>query len=135
MTLKELENIIALRGEITQLSKSMDKHYRMGDFVGDFGINCGTGQNAPYLIQGVAVKDEPALERKKERLRKKVAELQSQVEAAERFIDEISDVDVRVLVRERVLNGATWEKSAKMAHGRMSPNAALQRVKRYFNAI
>ncbi|MCL2216666.1 MAG: hypothetical protein FWB91_06545 [Defluviitaleaceae bacterium] len=54
MTLKQLENIIALRGEIAQLNKSMEKHYKEGDFVGDFGLNCASGEAIPYMIQGVA---------------------------------------------------------------------------------
>jgi|GEM_PF-3550210 len=84
------------------------------------------------MIQGVAVKDEPALERKKERLREKVAKLQAQVEAAERFIDEIECPTVRVLTRERVLNGATWEKAAKVVYKKMSADSARMAVRNYF---
>lgn len=130
MTLKQLENIIALRGEIAQLNRSMEKHYRAGDFVGDYGYNPNSG--SPYVIQGIAVKDEPVLERKKERLVKKIAELQAQVEAAEVFIDEISDTNVRVLVREYIINGATWDKAAKVVYKKMSADSARKCVKAYF---
>ncbi|MCL2216667.1 MAG: hypothetical protein FWB91_06550 [Defluviitaleaceae bacterium] len=77
------------------------------------------------------LKDESALERKKGRLQKKVAELQAQVEAAEKFIDEISDVNVRVLVRERVVNGSSWEVAAKVVYKKMSADAARKCVKEY----
>jgi hypothetical protein len=129
-TLKELEDIIALRSEIVQLNKSMEKHYKAGDFVGDYGYAPNSGR--PFPIYGIAVKDEPALARKKERLKKKIAELQVQIEAAEKFIDEIKCPTVRVLTRERILNGATWKEAAKAVYNKMTANAALQCVKRYF---
>jgi len=133
MTLKQLENIIALRGEIAQLNKSMEKHYKAGDMVGDYYYAPNSGSVRTF--HGIAVKDEPVLARKKERLRAKVADLQAQVEAAERFIDEIPDTNIRVLVRAYVIDGATYGSAAKLVHKKMSESTARKSVKAYFDSL
>lgn len=134
MSLKELEKIVALRGEIAQLTKSTEKHYKAGDIVADYGLDGKSGEMRAYSVTGIAARDEPVLERKKVRLRAKVVELQAQVEAAEKFIDEIPDTNVRVLVREYIINGATWENAAKTVYKKMSAEAARKCVTRYFEA-
>ena len=73
MTLRDLKNIIALRGEIAQICKDMKRHYAAGDYVGDYGLNCRSGRPVPYTISGLAVKDSPALEKLKEKCNRRIA--------------------------------------------------------------
>ena len=127
MTLKELKAIMALRGEISQLLCLLEKHYKRGDYVGDYGYN--PDRKKVITISGYATKDSPAAER----YRLKLSSLNEKIKQAEEFIDAIDDAVIRVLVREYVINNSTWEVAARAVYGKMTADSARMAVRRYFS--
>lgn len=135
MTLLELERTLDLRSEIKLLSTRMKKLQKKGDFVGDYGLAHHSGKAVPYTIQGFAVKDEPALQKLKDRLKIRVVELEKQISVAELFIESVPDITVRVLLLARFVDCMTWDEAAKMIYKRMSADSARMTVKKYFATL
>ena len=130
MTLKELEQIFALRSEINLLKKRMEKMQQKGDFVGDYGFKPNRGR--PFTIQGYAAKDEPKFERAKKKMIRQVSQLESTVGKAKSFIESVPDTTVRVLLSARFVDGMTWKQAASVIYTKMSEDAARKRVAAYF---
>jgi len=129
MTHKELKQIIYLKSEIITLSLRMKRSVQKSkDFIGDYGYDYSSGQKNVITISGFPLPDEET----RDKINQRVAELKALVVAAEKFISEIPDARIRVILSLRYLEGFTWHDIAKKIYKNMTADAVRKCTMRWF---
>ena len=125
MTIQDLEQLHDMRREIKALRTRIEKE------AGTMAVDSVTasGDAYPYIPHQVSIRGMPI--KLIRRLRKRTANLEKRVLAAEAFIDTIEDSQVRQAVMLRYSEGLTWQ---QVALRMKACNEATPRsiVKRYF---
>ncbi|MCL2225658.1 MAG: hypothetical protein FWB96_11890 [Defluviitaleaceae bacterium] len=126
MTQKELKQIIHIKSEMRMLTIRMKN---AGSTAGDYGLDFSTGKKRAFIIQG---KHAPEYYDTAAKLSARADELAALVSAAEKFIADIPDPQVRVILTLRYLEGKSWHDVAKAIYKDMTADAVRMTVSNWF---
>ena len=113
MTRKEMEQCISLRQEIMAIERSMKSP--KSTYVVVFYKDYRTGKGIPKARQEVD-NGEEELKRLKDRLSSRRRRLTKKLQAAEKFIDNVEDSEMRTILRDYYINGMSQQEIGEELH-------------------
>ena len=113
MTRKEMEQCISLRDEIMAIERSMKSP--KSTYVVVFYKDYRTGKGIPKARQEVD-NGEAELKRLRERLNSRRRRLTKKLQAAEEFINNVEDSEMRTILRDYYINGMSQQEIGEELH-------------------
>jgi hypothetical protein len=126
LTHNELKQIIHLKSEIAML---MRRKHKSSQFMSDYGYDHRGGGREVITIQGY---NAPMHYEAVELLESRAEELKSMVTAAEKYIAEVPDARIRVILTMRYLDGKPWHDVAKAIYKNMTADSVRKCAARWF---
>ena len=136
MTLKDFDEILDLKSEISVLAKRLTKEKSPG-FVGDYAKDYSTGEARIITISGYPLPNSEKIDEISALLVQRKDELEERILKAEQFINSLTDSRLRTLLTLKYMGSEdmTWDEVAKNVYRKMSGDAARKTVSRYFEEI
>lgn len=134
LTLKQLEQYEAMAREKKLWEAELNAMYKKyGGLVKD--TVRGSSVEYPYTahpvtITGIQTKPCRRIKQKEERLKRRRAEVEQQLEQIEDFIDGLEDSQLRQIIHYRYIRGYSWVKSAQLMGTKES--SIRSKITRYF---
>jgi hypothetical protein len=125
VTQKELNRIIRLRSEIKTQAIIMKNSCAT---VGDYGLDHSTGKKRAFTIQG---KHAPAYYEAAKKHSADSNELEALVATAKKFIAEIPDSQIRLILSMRYIEGKQWSEVAHVLYNNSGESSARMAATRW----
>ena len=136
MTLKDFEQLIAVKNEILVLNRRLEREQAKGNkFVADFAKDYSSGFAHAVTLRGYSIADSDKMGRIRTVLENRKDRLEKLVYDAELFIDSISDSKVRMILTLRYIEGEEWNDVAKKVYRKMTGDAARMSIIRFFKNV
>ena len=133
MTLKDFDEILDLKSEISVLAKRLIKE-KSPDFAADYAKDYSSGEARIITISGYPLPNTEKIAEVSASLEKHKKDLEERILKAEQFINSLSDSRLRTLLTLKYMGSEdmTWDEVAKSMYRKMTGDYARQYVAKFF---